>query len=251
MAGRARELLVGIAMALAACVAPGAGDPTPPPNGPDPATIRYSCVGPPGFLPSLFDQPARAELEDHPSAQALRTFVAEDRMGLGFLPDEGWWLVHRDGREAQYVVRLPDDHESPFGYVTIQAGVEGWAFAGGGDCRPLAMLDGRSQVTWTLTKDHPVGPATIEFPVLVTEMGCTSGAAVGPRLLPPTITYTDQAIHIVFSARPLEGGGGGLCIGIAPTPAGVRLREPLGHRLLLDAGVYPPGEPSPDPFAGA
>ncbi len=235
-----------LALSLAGCVAtgPAGGDAAtaPPPDGPDPASIRYSCVGPPGFLPALVDQPGTAEIEDHPSAAALRVFLAEDSMGLGFLPDAGHWLVHRDEREAQYIARLPIESESPFGYVTMQAKGATWVFAGGGDCRPAVMLEGQSPATWTLVPNQPPPDgATVEFAALVTESGCTGGDPVGARLLPPAITYTDDAVFIVFASRPHEGMT--TCQGVSPTEVIVDLREPLGDRRLLDAGVFPPAEP--------
>jgi len=243
--------IVALALALAGCAAidpPVEGSALPaPPNGPDPATLRYSCVGPPGFLPALVDQPGMAEREDHPSAEALRVFLAEDSMGLGFLPDAGYWLVGRDAREAQYIARLPADRESPFGYVTMQATGVDWSIAGGGDCRPAVMLEGQSPATWTLPPNRPPPDrSTVAFTALVTEMGCTGGEPVGQRLLPPSITYADEAVLIVFAARPHQGIT--TCPGTPPTEVTVELREPLGERTLLDAGVFPPAEPTAPEF---
>lgn len=239
-------LPIALAVALAACAATGPssdGAPTvSPANGPDPATIRYTCVGPPGFLPTLFDRPGSAELEDHPSAAALRAFVVEGSFGLGFLPDAGWWLVHRDKRQAEYIARLPAGFESPFGQVTMQAKGALWAFAAGGDCQPAVLLVDMVPATWTLSSNGPApGRSTVGFTALVTDRGCTGGEPVGLRLLPPTITYTDDAVFVVFSARPARGLT--TCQGKPPTEVVVRLREPLGDRRLLDGGVFPPADP--------
>lgn len=223
MGGRIHRLGValGIALVVASCGAASPGEPTASPtNGPDPATYRYSCVGPVGFMPALFDRPGTGELEDHPSAQALRAFLAADRFGLGYLPDAGWWLESRDEREAQYIARLPEELESPFGNVTMQAHGDTWEFAGGGDCRPSIMLAGQTPTTWTLSPNHGLpGASTTEFTVLVAQTGCDSGEDVLRRLLPPAITYTDESIFIVFAARPFQGVT--LCGGMSPTPAGV------------------------------
>ena len=244
---RALPIAIALAMALVGCAPTGpegGGSATAsPPNGPDPATIRYSCVGPPGFLPALFDEPAIAETEDHPSAAALRDAVTDKASGLaGFLPVSGYWLVHRDEREAQYIARLPVELDSPFGYLTVQAKGANWTPAGGGACRPEVLLEDQSPATWTLQPNRPApGRSTMEFTALVTETACTGGEPVDRRLLPPSITYTDDAVLIVFAASPLQGIA--TCQGIAPTEAVVRLREPLGDRQLLDAGVFPPAEP--------
>ena len=243
----AYALLAVTVMSCAASASPALGSPDAPANGPDLAALRYSCVGPPGFLPTLFDQPGTAELEDHPSAASLRVFLAEDSFGLGFLPDAGYWLVHRDEREAQYIARRPVENESPFGYLTMQAKGASWGFAGGGDCRPEVLLEDQMPATWTLLPNQPAPDrSTVEFTALVTDTGCTGGEPVGPRLLPPSITYTDNAVLIVFAARPFQGIT--TCQGKPPTKAVVRLREPLGDRRLLDAGVFPPADPAAPEF---
>ena len=240
-----RDLLLACALtvALAAC---GQSKPDVPSdsiaNGPDPATYRYSCTGAPGFLPALFDQPATAELEDHPSATALRAFLGDDAFGLGFLPDSGWWLVSRSDTEAQYIARIPGSVESPFGYVTMQSTGASWGFSGGGDCLPEIMVDGRVPAIWTLPPDRPFpDPSTVEFTALVTDRICTGGEPVGERLFPPVLTFTATSVFIVFSARPYWGVT--TCQGKPSTEVTVRMREPLGDRKLLDAGVFPPTDP--------
>jgi hypothetical protein len=65
------------------------------------------------------------------------------------------------------------------------------------------------------------------------------------RILPPTITYTEDEVYILIAARPFLGMS--LCGGMPPTPLGLTLREPLGDRRLLDAGVFPAGDPNQPP----
>ena len=234
---------VGLVFVLIGCGAPETVPTPSPSNGPDPATYRYSCAGPTGFLPTLLEQPATAELEDHPSAEGLRDFLSDDSFGLGFLPDSGWWLVSRDEKEAQYIARLPDGVEFPFGYVTMQSSGARWTFAAGGFCLPQVLFEGRVSATWTLPPKQPhPQPTAVEFVALVTDRICTGGQPVGPRLLPPVITYTEESVFIVFSARPHQGLT--TCEGEPPTEALVHLREPLGNRNLLDAGVFPPVDPT-------
>jgi hypothetical protein len=237
------SIAVALVFALVGCGAPETVHTPPPSNGPDPATYRYSCEGPPGFLPTLLGQPATAELEDHPSAQGLRDFLSEGSFGLGPLPDSGWWLVSRDEKEAQYIARLPGEVESPLGYVTMQSSGARWTFATGGFCLPEVLFEGRVSATWTLPSNRPrPQPTTVEFIALVTDTGCTGGQPVGARLIPPVITYTEGSVFIVFSARPSQGLT--TCQGKPPTEALVQLREPLGNRNLLDAGVFPPADPA-------
>ena len=47
---------------------------------------------------------------------------------------------------------------------------------------------------------------------------------------------------VVFAALPL-GGDMQTCPSNRPARVVVELREPLGDRRLLDAGVFPPAEP--------
>ena len=187
----------------------------------------------------LFDAPATAEQEDHPSAAALREFLAADRFGMGFLPDTGWRLVHRGEREAQYIALFPDGQESGAGYLTFRSSGEGWSFAGGGGCTPQAMLDGQLPAIWTLAPGQlPLDSSATQFTALVSQTGCEEGDDRWRRIVPPAITYTDAAVFVVIAARPFHGIS--LCGGTNPTPFTVMLREPLGDRRLLDAGVYPP-----------
>ena len=239
---RNRVIALVLAIVVVGCAGP-TSQLTAPPSWADPGTVRYSCDEPPGFLPALFDKPGTAEQEDHPSAAALRDFLASDSFGMGFLPDAGWWLVQRDDRKAQYIARLPDGNETPFGNVTLQLTAGGWAFAGGGTCRPLAVLNGLSPAIWVLAPGLAEPDRnTVEFSALVSEWACSGGEPVGPRLLDPSITYTDDAVLILFAARPHQGLS--TCPGIPPSATAVRLSEPLGDRRLLDAGVFPLGDPN-------
>ena len=63
------------------------------------------------------------------------------------------------------------------------------------------------------------------------------------RLLPPSITDGAESISLVFAARPLEDDMF-TCPGNPSTRVTVELREPLGDRRLLDAGLFPPRDAS-------
>ncbi|HET9756461.1 MAG TPA: hypothetical protein VFP66_08175 [Candidatus Limnocylindrales bacterium] len=65
------------------------------------------------------------------------------------------------------------------------------------------------------------------------------------RLLPPSIAYAAESISLVFAARPLDGH---VHVSWQPsTRVTVELREPLGDRRLLDAGLFPPRDASLPP----
>jgi hypothetical protein len=65
---------------------------------------------------------------------------------------------------------------------------------------------------------------------------------MGARLQAPRITYGQDAVLVVFAARPLEGDAFD-CQGNPSMRVVVQLREPLGDRQLLDGGFFPPAEP--------
>lgn len=208
-----------------------------------PGEPRYSCGGPPGFAPSLFDQPAIAELEDHPSAAALRAAIAKVGPDIDMLPPSGYWLVHRDDQIAEYLARNPAGADTDFVFASTenQGGV--WKNAGWGGCRPEIVLDGLSLATWTLDPDLPAPHAkTTTVTTLVMERMCASGQAMGGRLQPPSITYGQDSVVVVFAAIP-PGGDFQTCQSNPAMRAVVELREPLGDRQLLDGAFFPPAAP--------
>jgi hypothetical protein len=245
-----RALLLVI-VALVGC-APGTTGPTDaPPAALVLGDVRFSCDGPPGFLPALLDQPATAETEDHPSAIALRTARADNGQAFEPLPPSGYWLVSRDERIAEYLARPVGAPDREFASATVEKKDGVWKLVGWGNCHPAIVLDGLSRATWTLEAgaDAPAAEAT-SVTALVTESVCTGGQPMGARLLPPAITYGEDSVLIVFAARPLVFDEGVLvtCPGNPASRVEVQLGEPLGERQLLDGGVFPPAEPVPPQF---
>ena len=231
-----------LALALAGCVTTSPAAPRGP-GDPDLGETRYSCSGPPGFLPSVLDQPANAELEDHPSAAALRAAIVEVGPDIDMLPEAGYWLTNRDDQVADYLARDPRGAENDFVFASMENDGSGWKNGGWGGCRPEIVLDGLNLATWILDPDAPApDAAATTVTALVTERTCTSGQPMGARLQPPTITYGPDTVVLVFAARPLEGDAFD-CPSNPPTRVVVQLREPLGDRHLLDAGFFPPAEP--------
>jgi hypothetical protein len=215
-----------------------------PRDAPNLGEIRYTCDGPPGFLPALLDQPANAETEDHPSAVALRAAIAEGGPDIDMLPEFGYWLASRDERVAVYLAAEPAGADPAFVSAIIENRARGWQLAGWGQCRPSIVLEGLSRTTWTLDPDVPAPAAdATTFTALVTETECTSGQPMGGRLLPPSITHDRDAVFVVFAALPQVNQGFATCPSNPPSRVIVTLHEPLGDRRLLDAGVFPPAEP--------
>jgi hypothetical protein len=137
--------------------------------------------------------------------------------------------------------------DPPFVYAGFQLDERGWTISGWGDCRPRIVLDALSQTTWVLDPAAGVpGSEATTFTALVTETECTGGQAMGARLLPPSITYGEDSVLVVFAARPLDLGMA-TCPSNSPSRVVVELHEPLGERALLDAGLFPPGDPAAAP----
>jgi hypothetical protein len=246
-------LVVASGLLLVSCAvsSPSIDKPDEPPQEPGLGEIRYSCGGPPGFLPSLLDQEPTAELESHPSAEALRATIAQDDLETDILPESGYWLASRDASSAQYIARSPGGGggagEPEFVEATFNNEGATWTLAGWGQCQPTIVLDGLSLATWALDPDVPPPDASAtSFAAVVTERACTGAQPMLGRLLPPSISYDAESISLVFAARPLAGNVF-TCPGNPSTRVTVELREPLGARRLLDAGLFPPRDASLPP----
>jgi len=239
---------VVLVLAFAGC-APSSSPQDPPsadalPDGPVLAETRYSCDGPPGFLPTILDEPADAETEDHPSAAALRAAIAQVGPDIDMLPASGYWLASRDDRVANYLAREPAGTDIAFVSATLENQGGRWKLSGWGQCRPQIVLEGLSLATWVLDPDAAApGPGTTTFDAVVTERECTSGQPMGARLRPPSVTYGRESVFVVFAALPLANQGFATCQSNPPARVSVELREPLGDRHLHDAAFFPPAEP--------
>jgi hypothetical protein len=159
------------------------------------------------------------------------------------LPASGYWLVRRDDHVAAYIARDPRGADTDFVYASMENNGTVWKLGGWAGCRPEIVLDGLNLATWVLDPDAPPpDAAATTFAALVTERTCTSGQPMGARLQPPSISYDEESVLVVFAARPLEGDAFD-CPSNPPTRVVVQLREPLGERRLLDGGFFPPAEP--------
>lgn len=222
--------------------APTAPAPTPGATDalPQAAGLRYACDDGPSFPVDLFDAPATAELAAHPAAEALRAAIADPGPDLDLLPDHGYWLVALADDRAEFIAR---SGPGEFVDASLVREAGAWRIDGWGGCRPRIALDDRSATTWILDPAGPSpDPTAVEIGALVTEVACTGGQAMGPRLLPPTVVYGESIVGIVFAAQPLPPDGYD-CQGNPSTRVVVQLREPLGTRALRDIGVLPYADP--------
>jgi hypothetical protein len=222
--------------------------PSPAPTSGGSGEARYSCDDESTpFSLSLFDAPATAELEAHPTAERLRAAIAQGEFTISSFPGSGYWLVSRSATKAEYVARAIGG-DPPLVYAAFVVREGAWAMWAYGQCRPTIALDGLSLATWTLdlALPKPNSEAT-SFTALVNERACTGGKPIAGRLVPPSITYGPEAITVVFAARPLAGDGFD-CPGNPSMRVVVELQEPLGDRRLLDGAFFPPADPSAPAF---
>jgi hypothetical protein len=193
---------------------------------------RITCWGPP-FRPAALSRRRGYERRDTPSARALRRFL--QKTGDEYGPRHGWFrMVRRGGRLQFGAGRGP-----LYAYMFFELHRGRWSWAGSGDgCEPRWSHDGLEASTWRLDPDFPP-PASADrkVHVLVQEDNCASGRDAEGRILRPLAHYGPNAITLVYFIRPLEGAQ--TCQGVPPTPAVVRLAEPLGGRELRDGGPYP------------
>ena len=243
-----RLSLIGVlaATALAGCAGPrpGATEPKPTASASPAAALdplRYTCGGHP-FTLDVLDQRAGAEGGDHPAAMALRMFLAESHPEAEILPDEGWLLVGLDEQEASFIARVEGD--PPFVEAAAARAPGGWRVRGWGQCRPRAAFDGANGATWVFDPNvPPAGPSDRRFSALVTEVECASGRSSEGRVLPPVIVYRPEEILVAFAVRPPRGDAGD-CQSNPATRVVVELDEPIAGRRLVDAGVFPPHDPT-------
>jgi hypothetical protein len=77
------------------------------------------------------------------------------------------------------------------------------------------------------------------------ERECASGRPADGRIADPIVEYGEDAITITVPVRRVEGGA--TCQGNPWTPFVLELDEPIGDRLLLDGGPWPPEQRWPRP----
>ncbi|HEY7524942.1 MAG TPA: hypothetical protein VH720_14930 [Candidatus Limnocylindrales bacterium] len=223
--------------------AAGVGESAPPLD-PDPLDprltfLRYGCDGHPFGL-DLFAVPGRAELEDHPSAEALRTFLAGGE-AADLVPIGGWHLAGRDAESASYVAQVAGD--PPFASIGASLRDGTWTVEDYGQCRPMVAMEGLNAATFRFVGDAP-GPDATRLELDVTEIACAGGRPMGTRLRPATVIETEGFVGLLFTAVTQAGGQD--CQGNPATRVTVELGAPVGERRVLDLAVFPFHDPATD-----
>ena len=228
----------------------------PPPTGPlqilseDPADQLLSCGGSRGPFPvSVLDAAVPLGESDHPAAVVL----AEELAGTGNGMALELSTMYSDG--VEFAVLMVEDDTVLFGAfdpagqlegsLSVDRAGENWRLSSFGGCDlQVAYPDGLGRVVVGLDPDiGPPGPDATVLDLAVNERDCASGQAMGDRLVGPQVVETEESVTIVFAATPVPGSAD--CPGNPWTRATVNLSAPLGQRVLLDGGVFPPAPLAP------
>lgn len=219
-----------------------------------PADVLWSCEGaPPGFPRSVLDGPPGAEKMEGAVYNGLRSALKTMRSEFMFerrgdrphrLP---WLLALRDAGKALFLVRRKGDREHySVMYVERRGGT--WGFAGYADpchLRPVSS-HGLGESDWRIDTASSPTAASSSFAVEVHEQACASGRTAEGRIADPIVEYAEDAITITIPVRRVEADSV-TCQGNPWTPFVIELNEPIGERLLLDGGPWPPQQRWPIP----
>lgn len=252
------------AFLLTACVAAGAGPATNPAPGsaeataalsaepepslvvspapaatptlPEPLGLTYTCGAGLPFDAAAFDGPIGAELEDHPSAAAIRDLPPFYETSELQPP---WRLAARTDVEALYL-----RGDRPVWYARLEQKAGAWTLTGWGDCAGWLVSGEDMPVTWWLADADSLGPDSLHVPILAATL-CEAGPLAG-RLQPPRIVYRETDVLVALMARRPEPTAE-YCSEPEVLATDIGLDEPLEGRALLDASVWPPRDPRSPP----
>lgn len=213
----------------------------------------WSCRGKePGFPRSVLTGPTGAEKMDGAVFDGLRSALEVMRPEFEFelrkdrphqLP---WSLAYQDEDLAVFLVRRTGKAER-YSVMYVEREGDMWGFAGYvDDCLPRPLIThGLGNSEWRIHGESPPAPASSSFGIEVMEHECASGRPADGRIADPIVEYGEDAITITVSVRRVEGGA--TCPGNPWTPFVLDLHEPIGDRLLLDGGPWPPEQRWPLP----
>lgn len=221
----------------------------------DAGETLWSCDGDaPGFPRSALDGPAGMETVEGAVFDGLRSALETMRTEFEYERREDrphllpWLLAYEDEELAVFLVRRVGTDER-FSVMYVAREGDTWGFAGYSDrcsVRPL-VTHGFGDSEWRVDEASPPEPGSSSFRIEVLEQGCASGQAATGRIADPIVEYGEVAITITVPVRAVTGLA--LCPGNPWTPFVLELDEPIGDRVLLDGGPWPPQQrwPLPQP----
>lgn len=215
--------------------APRSDDPARPSQRvPYPVTPHITCGGQLAFPRKALRNPRGYERLGTEPARALRSFLRTNADDIG-QPRSGWFLLALTEQHFEVASgRLPE-----LGHMAFERGDGAWAWVNSGGCIPSASRNGLEASGWTRrSRRRPVARDATRIAVHVHENDCASGRPATRRVLPPLVHYGRRAITVTYFIRPPTGGQN--CPSNPPTPATLRLDEPVGDRVLRDGAPLRP-----------
>jgi hypothetical protein len=189
--------------------------------------------------------PTGAEHGVGPEYDALRAFVGGD-VATGetrFRLDSPTREVTRSPSVVAFLIDRNDpgpwgENGGPYLYLYFRKVAGVWEWAGSGDCQPRAYgPPGYAAATWSLDPSfRRPRPADRVLHILVSEFECSSGRSASGRIGPAYVITDRYEVHIEILVQWLPGGQD--CQAAPPTPATLRLAEPLGDRTLRDTNAH-------------
>ncbi|WP_155345936.1 hypothetical protein [Acrocarpospora pleiomorpha] len=163
------------------------------------------------------------------------------------------WRIVEESDERVAIIREldeprdPDTMKTTHGYLLVERfgppdadGRPSWHLRSSRRCDLRRVMDGLGVADVAL---DPARPATgTGVHLLVTERACASGQPATGRVRVVSLEETDREVGLVIGVERFDGGGAVTCQGNPPTPFTVELGQPLGDRVLRDAGVHPTRE---------
>jgi hypothetical protein len=189
----------------------------------------YTCVdGTPAFPIELFETPPSGDLNPDPTPALIRWPVPTTATE--------WWLLARTDTHAEFVGR--DAEGGFYESATLERDNDGnWNAVGWGGCGFYAVVAGDAQNVlgwWIRERDWPQpNDRTLHIRVRTWCPG-----TLADRILDPIVRYGSDRIIAIVAARPLQQEPSS-CGLDQVADATIELDEPVGDRLILDAGRWP------------
>ena len=112
-----------------------------------------------------------------------------------------------------------------------------WSIVGWGDCVPEAIFQRQGAVAgyWEIAGDEPPGPEATSFDIDAwPSEACHGRVRVQGQ---PRVRLTDDAVLVAIAVHPISHND--VCRPGKASKVTVTLPQPLGDRVLLDAGRLP------------
>ncbi len=246
---KARRLIAGISGVLAALALAAPGFATSPASEPDPVVKEWphwpylvSCGVGMAFNPNkTFSRPANSERGKRPAERALRYLTTKGYMN--WVPDNGWRLG-RETRRAAIFLRGHPGAEIESGEELERFELERrrghWRMSGyDSPCYLLSVRGGSAASPWFLAQSQRrLTPNTRQVRVDVGPGYCDGKAAADAKK--PVFREMAGKLVMTIWLRRKQVASGACEPPDHEPPLVVRLPAALGHRQLVDGGVYPP-----------